>query len=122
MSKKNNRTVIKKRYDVVKKQMVDQERKRQERNNLKKLCRGVNLQVYFFLVHYTTVQLSSFSLGQSSQHTSSAPLEDVVMKDTKPGVRGTNFCRVVSGGQMITARRKKVLKQALKRQRKLNVA
>ncbi|GBE59255.1 efflux membrane fusion subunit family secretion protein, putative [Babesia ovata] len=122
MSKKNNRTVIKKRHDVVKKQMVDQERKRQERNHLKQLCSGVKSQVKFCVVFYTVIQLRSISLGHSSQRTTDAPVEDVEMKDAKRGVRGTNFLRVVSGGQMITARRKKVLKQSLKRQRKLNAA
>ncbi|ORM42356.1 uncharacterized protein BXIN_1120 [Babesia sp. Xinjiang] len=107
MAKKNNRSAIQKRYNIVKKQQMDQERKREERRRYKQLCHGV------------TSQLRSVNVGTSFATPSDAPIEDVEMKDAKPAGRGCNFIRGQPDGHFLTARRKKVLKQALKRRRKV---
>ncbi|GFE53029.1 peptidase M23 family protein, putative [Babesia ovis] len=107
MAKKNHRTAIQKRHNIVKKQMMEQQRRREERNRLKQLCNGVSS------------QLRSINVGHSRPAQSDEPQGDVVMTDSKVGGRGCNFIRGHQDGHLMTARRKKVLKQAMKRKRKL---
>ncbi|GIX61668.1 interferon-induced helicase C domain-containing protein 1 isoform X1 [Babesia caballi] len=109
MAKKNHRRAIQKRHSIVKNQMLEQQRKRQERNSLKQLCRGVKS------------HLENITLGKPRPTPADVAIDDVEMADEKPAIRGSNFIRALPEGQFVTARRKKVLKQALKRRRKMGV-
>ncbi|KAG6440010.1 hypothetical protein BBOV_III003985 [Babesia bovis T2Bo] len=107
MAKKNHRTAIQKRYNIVKKQMMDEQRRRAERNRLKQLCHGI------------TDQLRSISVDRSKEAVSDNYPQEVVMAVAKPQRRGCNLIRDHPDEHVVTARRKKVLKQAMKRRRKI---
>lgn len=106
MSKKNDRSAIKKRHNIVKKQMMEQQRRCQERQSLKQLCRNMKL------------RLENVTLGAARPSDPGQTVEEVEMAVPKSGPRGVNFLRELGTGEVMTARRKKVLKQALKRRKK----
>lgn len=109
MSKKNDKRAIQKRHNIVKKQMMEQQRKRQDRKSVKELCRNLKS------------HLQNITLGLPKSNDVTPVVEEVDMADAKPIRRGNHFLRELGTGEKMTARRKKVLKDALKRRRKLGV-
>lgn len=109
MSKKNDKRAIQKRHDIVKKQMVEQQRKRQERSHLRALCRNMKS------------HLENIAIGEPRPGGGGETIQEIEMANPKTTKRGINFLRELGSAEPITARQKKVLKQALKRKRKVGL-
>lgn len=70
---------------------------------------------------FILLQLQSITLGLPKSGDVTPVVEEIEMAVAKPVRRGNNFLRELGTGEPLTARRKKVLKDALKRRRKLGV-
>ncbi|EAN30754.2 hypothetical protein TpMuguga_03g00018 [Theileria parva strain Muguga] len=105
MSRKNSKVSAKRRMNVIKTEYMINNRKKEQRREVKKLQNHVKAQL----------------LKLSISHNQKDGLGEIEMAGSKLKNPGVNFSRSVDSSRPLRARDKKILQATLKRKRKLQL-
>uniref|UniRef100_A0A3B0MU25 DNA directed RNA polymerase, 7 kDa subunit/PUB domain containing protein, putative n=1 Tax=Theileria annulata TaxID=5874 RepID=A0A3B0MU25_THEAN len=108
MSKKNSKTAVKKRINIIKTEFMINNKKKELRRELKKLQNHVKSQFLKLSINSDTDNVKD-------------GIPEIDISKSKPKNRGTNFSRSFDSSRPLRARDKKIIQASLKRKRKLTM-